>query len=195
MANYYEIQTYGEGHPKDFTFYLESVTPLSNEQVVEGLRESYLGVDGLEEHHLDNVVAILPISAEEFTDGCGVVPSYSGKLVNETVEVSEQTPFRLIAFERERTSENWRRTDYFLADTTLESPEHAMRTAVAEFLASADGEESIEETMGDFNWGDAIEYVPDDIWSKHGVRMKYAHQPYLVTGSVLEITVDQDERL
>lgn len=30
MANYYEIQTYGEGNKKDFTFYLESVNSLTN---------------------------------------------------------------------------------------------------------------------------------------------------------------------
>lgn len=189
MANYYEIQFYGAGHEKDFTFYLESANPLSDKQVVEGLREGYLGVDGLEEHHLANVVDIIAITPEEFTNSCGVVPSYSSHVVG------EQTPFRLIAFERERTSENWRTTDYFLTDNSVEHPEQAMRTAVAEFLASEDGEEAEEETSGDFNWGDAIEYVPDDIWSKHGIHMKYAHQPYLVAGSVVEITVDQDERL
>lgn len=189
MANYYEIQTYGEGHEKDFTFYLESANPLTNEQVVEGLRESYLGVDGLEEHHLDNVVAILPITAQEFTDGCGVEATKSDN------PVDKPSVFRMVAFERERLSENWRRTDYFLADESVSIPIKAMRAAVAEFLTTEDGEASIEDTMGDFNWGDAMEYVPDDIWSKHGLRMKYANEPYLISGSVLEVTVDQDERL
>ena len=189
MANYYEIQTYGEGHEKDFTFYLESANPLTNEQVVEGLRESYLGVDGLEEHHLDNVVAILPITEQEFTDGCGVEATKSDN------PVEKPSVFRMVAFERERLSENWRRTDYFLADESVSIPIKAMRAAVAEFLTTEDGEESIEDTMGDFNWGDAMEYVPDDIWSKHGLRIKYANEPYLISGSVLEVTVDQDERL
>lgn len=189
MANYYEIQTYGEGHEKDFTYYLESAKSLSNEEVVERLRQDFIGVDGLEAHHLDNVVDIIPITAKEFTDGCGVEAQET------TNPVTQTTAFKLLAFERERINENWRRTDYFLVDRSVEIPEQAMRAAVAEFLASADGEESIEETMGDFNWGDAIEYVPDDIWSKHGIRIKYAHQPYLVEGSVLEISVDQDEQL
>ena len=189
MANHYEIQTYGEGHKKDFTFYLESAKRLSDEEVVQRLRQDFLGVDGLESHHLDNVVAILPITAEEFTDSCGVEATITSNTVDET------TPFRLVAFERERISENWRTTDYFLADKSVESPEQSMRVAVSEFLETADGEEAEQETAGDFNWGDAIEYVPDDIWRKHGIQMKYAHKPYLVEGSVLEITVDQDERL
>lgn len=72
MPAYYEICFYGEGHEKDWSFYLKSGKILSDEEVVETLQQEYLGVDGLEQHHLDNVDFIREINAEEFTKCCGI---------------------------------------------------------------------------------------------------------------------------
>lgn len=68
---YYEICFYGEGHEKDWTFYLKSEKELTDEQVSHKLEDEFLGVDGLEMHHIHNIDFITEISAEEFTMGCG----------------------------------------------------------------------------------------------------------------------------
>jgi hypothetical protein len=61
----------------------------------------------------------------------------------------------------------------------------AARAAVAEFLESDLGKEIAASINYDFNWGDAIQEIPTEIWQKHGLRK----QP---CGSV---EVNQDEVL
>jgi hypothetical protein len=70
--NYYEIGFYGEGHKNDWTFYIKSERTLSNEEIINKLQTEFLGVDGLEQHHIDNIDVINEITAEEFTSCCGI---------------------------------------------------------------------------------------------------------------------------
>jgi len=69
---YYEIGFYGEGHERDWTFYMKSEKALTNEEVVEKLSNEFLGIDGLEQHHIENIDIISEITAEEFTSCCGI---------------------------------------------------------------------------------------------------------------------------
>ncbi|MNW58043.1 hypothetical protein D3C74_358840 [compost metagenome] len=69
---YYEIGFYGEGHEKDWTFYIKSETELNNDQVIAKLQNKYMGVDGLQQHHIDNIDCINKITAEEFTSCCSI---------------------------------------------------------------------------------------------------------------------------
>lgn len=69
---YYEIGFYGEGHEKDWTFYIKSQKTLSNDEVKEKLQNEFLGVDGLAQHHIDNIDVIGEITAEEFTSCSGL---------------------------------------------------------------------------------------------------------------------------
>lgn len=47
----------------------------------------------------------------------------------------------------------------------------ALRAAVKEFLGSSEAHVAIQVTHGCFNWGDAISFVPDDVWRRHGLRL------------------------
>lgn len=67
-----------------------------------------------------------------------------------------------------------------------EEVEKAMREAIAEFLATSEGKECSEGCCDDFNWGDAVTEVPDEIWAKHGLRLENSVKGH-------DIIVDQDE--
>ena len=43
------------------------------------------------------------------------------------------------------------------------------RAAVKDFLTTEDGMAAIQNSCEDFNWGDAMMYVPEDSWNKHGI--------------------------
>jgi len=72
MKHYYEICFYGEGHELDWCFYIKSESKLTNKEVKERLQNEFLGVDGLEQHHINNIDYITEITAEEFTDCCSI---------------------------------------------------------------------------------------------------------------------------
>jgi hypothetical protein len=66
------------------------------------------------------------------------------------------------------------------------SPEEALRDAVRDYLTSPNGNPN---GYAHFNWGDAIDEVPKEIWAKYGLRElpeEYAE---------LRVTVDHDEQL
>jgi hypothetical protein len=90
------------------------------------------------------------------------------------------------ALVRSRASEGTQWVDLFDVDDHIQDSEEAMRSAVAEYLSTADGEISIQHSCGDFNWGDALNDVTHEIWRKHGLKLRY---------SVSSIHVDQDEVL
>ncbi len=54
----------------------------------------------------------------------------------------------------------------------------AARAAVKEFLTTKDGEDRVNE-FSYFDWGDAIEWVPREIWEKHGLK-PIDELPYLI---------------
>lgn len=58
------------------------------------------------------------------------------------------------------------------ADMDAKQIEAAMRAAVAEFLQTDDGKQAVQHAAGRFNWGDAITYIPDDVWNRHGIYVK-----------------------
>ncbi|MEW6770125.1 MAG: hypothetical protein AB1330_01850 [Bacillota bacterium] len=66
--------------------------------------------------------------------------------------------------------------------------ERSMRDAVAEYLATPEGKEYNKSIRYDFNWGDAIQEIPDSIWEKFNLRLL----PFTKTA---EICVNQDELL
>lgn len=69
---YYEINFYGEGHEKDWSFYIKSETDLSLKEIKKKLKREFLGVDGLEKHHIRNIDSVDEITAEQFTSFCGI---------------------------------------------------------------------------------------------------------------------------
>ena len=91
-----------------------------------------------------------------------------------------------VTFIRERRSEREQIIDYFFVEDSIEDVEGAFRAAVAEYLKSPESKPDVEYACGDYNWGDAITTVPEEIFNRHGIH--YAPD-------AIEIFVNQDEVL
>jgi len=65
-------------------------------------------------------------------------------------------------------------------------PVSAIKQATAEFLATEEGEEALEETNDCFNWGDVLDYIPESVLLKYGVR--------IVASYTADSTVDLNEQ-
>ena len=100
---------------------------------------------------------------------------------------------QIIILRRKRHWENAKWDDYFIAKGEID-PEKAMRDAIREFLLTSEGLNAIEETSNDFNWGDAMVYIPEKLWNKHGLETLY-EEDRVTTGIPIDIVVDQDEVL
>lgn len=101
----------------------------------------------------------------------------------------------LVRLTRNRWSEHQSWTDDFIADETVTNPEEALRNAVADFVKTDEGRESVIASSFDFNWGDAIQDMPDEYWTRRGMHYLYDSMTYTVTGSPVDIAVSQDELL
>jgi hypothetical protein len=64
--------------------------------------------------------------------------------------------------------------------------ESALRAAIKEFLATKEGKAAVENENGNFNFGDAVSYIPDVIWARHGLK-------HLSDPAETAITVSQNE--
>lgn len=112
---------------------------------------------------------------------------------------------KMVAFSRERRSENARYTDHFIVNmpdmkaTDEEGQqwevEEAFRAAVDAYLWSDQSNRMLEYTSDDYNWGDAMASVPEEIFKKYGIEACYDDKTYSFSGGILEITVNQDEVL
>jgi hypothetical protein len=76
---------------------------------------------------------------------------------------------RILNLIRERSCENQTWIDTFSVEDYIQDPIAALRAAVQEFLTTSAGQRAVNYTCYDFNWGDAITYVPEIIWNKHGL--------------------------
>ena len=64
--------------------------------------------------------------------------------------------------------------------------EKAFRDAVKEFLSTEEGQRIVNYNGGDFNWGDAVLNIPDEIWKNHGL---------IHLESTAVVSVNHDENL
>lgn len=77
----------------------------------------------------------------------------------------------------------------FSASPEVEDAEEALRTAIAEFFGSAAGREASEaESGGPLGWCEAIRWIPDEVWGRHGLTV-FRHP------DVERILLDRDENL
>lgn len=111
-------------------------------------------------------------------------------------------PVHQVTLIRERYSDDEIWSDVFWVDALKTPAKELFVAAVEEFLSTPDGRQAIEDTCEDFNWGDAVMYVPEEIWNKHGIysdiRDLTPNQRSLApTSSDMSVTikVDQDEIL
>jgi len=56
----------------------------------------------------------------------------------------------------------------------------ALRDAARDFSKTEKGQGTLEETHGAFNWGDLVEYLPEDVCVRHGIRIVDTFQTDLV---------------
>lgn len=68
------------------------------------------------------------------------------------------------------------------------SPETALREAVSAYLMSEEGKAIAHENGDDFNWGDAVLKIPNNVWRNHGLILMAYQQDN-------NITVNHDENL
>jgi len=66
-----------------------------------------------------------------------------------------------------------------------------LRSEVKQYLLTPEGRDIAEET-GDFNWGDALMYVPSELWLKHGVLPLEAAEVEVSQDEVLSPDCDED---
>ena len=74
-----------------------------------------------------------------------------------------------ISIIRERYSEHEAWSDDFWVDASLTPSVALFKTAIEDYLRTEDGMRDIKATCEDFNWGDAMVYVPIETWNKHGI--------------------------
>lgn len=75
----------------------------------------------------------------------------------------------------------------FQAEDIVTNPEQALRDAVKEFLSTEEGRKALDYTAHDFNWGDAVTHVPEEIWNRYGLKFQNVKS--------VDIKVNQDEVL
>ena len=63
----------------------------------------------------------------------------------------------------------------------------AFKAAAAEYAKTPDGKDVVDDNCGDFNYGDFVNSVPDEICEKHGFRVVDTFQT--------ELIVDHDDCL
>lgn len=107
-----------------------------------------------------------------------------------------------VALFRERYSEDERWSDDFWVDATKIPSAELFKAAIEEYLKTPEGLKVISDTCEDFNWGDAVLYVPNEIWHKYGIYpFEYNKSPFDMGLSPADhnndycILVNQDEIL
>lgn len=60
-------------------------------------------------------------------------------------------------------------------------PEAAIRAAAADYLHTNQGKAALEDTCGNFNYGDFVNYVPDHMNKKHGFVIQEVNIVSIVT--------------
>lgn len=80
------------------------------------------------------------------------------------------------------------------AGITPQEAENKLLKAVLEFLSTDKGTEEVRQTCQDFNWGDALNTVPDEFYRKQGIDVMDG-TPASITGNETHVGVDHDEVL
>lgn len=93
--------------------------------------------------------------------------------------------------------ETW--TDVFCITAPEQTDSHGflalLKNAVKAFLSTAMGQEAIERTCNDFNWGDVIQEIPDTFWMRYNIRPINQNTPPFSIGGAEAVLVNQDEVL
>lgn len=101
----------------------------------------------------------------------------------------------LVTLVRTRSWESAHWFDYFIVKHT-DNPEQTIRDAVAHYLQTDSGQKALVDTSDDFNWGDAVMQIPEEIWTAFNITCICEDQPVSIhNATCCTIMVDQDELL
>ena len=98
--------------------------------------------------------------------GCELVDS---KEYRDIPQLKVLTPVNQFTIIRERPSEHEVWSDEFWVDATKVPTIERFKAAVQDYLKTPEGKQDIIMTSEDFNWGDAMMYVPTEAWNKYGI--------------------------
>lgn len=130
--------------------------------------------------------------------GCELVDCREMSVVPE----NQLLPVNRVTVVRERYSEKEVWTDDFWVDAQQRPTEQLFIDAVQTYLKTADGVLAVDFTNNDFNWGDAMLYVPTEIWNQFGIYpFDFSKTPESMglaptsSADIVTLQVDQDEVL
>lgn len=92
---------------------------------------------------------------------------------------------------RDMASRDWKIwIENFWLEEGVENPEKALREAIQDFLKSGTeaSEAALSYACDCFNWGDAMSFVPDEVFARHGLRK-------ISDYGAVDINVEHDEIL
>lgn len=126
-----------------------------------------------------------------------ILDAQNASLLRKSPDDSPEMQVNRVVLLRERAWENAFWTDDFWVDANKTPTIDLFKAAVQEYLNTPDGMQEIKNTCEDFNWGDAVMYVPSDIWNKHGIYENIEDMPNLTPArrDSIILKVNQDEVL
>lgn len=113
------------------------------------------------------------------------------------ISPEKQMEVNRVVLLRERPSEDEFWADDFWVDASKTPVIDLFKAAVQDYLNTPDGIQDIDATCEDFNWGDAVMYVPSETWNKHGIYQHIEDIPNLTPArhDSVVLKVNQDEVL
>lgn len=185
-----------------YNAYLEQESIYDHSNIKDNM-EGYLNYDEYKrlknnETFIECAVAKLRKNQDEYDMG------YDDALSSAFKEAAKEfrLPVNRVTLIRERWSERETWSDDFWVDASQTPSKELFQKAVEAFLFTEDGQTAVHQTYNDFNWGDAIVYIPDEIWTQFGIypfdyNLTPEDRGLSPTSSayLTRIQVDQDEVL
>jgi len=78
-------------------------------------------------------------------------------------------PVNCVTLIREDFDENEVWDDHFWVDASITPSKELLQKAVEKFLLTERGQKLVDKFHNNFNWGDAVTYVPEEIWYEFGI--------------------------
>lgn len=181
--------------------YLEQAS-IYDQDNIRGNMEGYLSPDvyaRLKDNKafIENAASKLRESQD---DGMGYDEALASAI--KAAEKEFRIPVNRVTILRERYSEHQIWPDDYWVDCNRTPSKELFQAAVEAYLMTSDGQKDVEWTHKDFNWGDAVMYVPDEVWNQFGIYpFSYDTSPVELglaptsSENFVQIQVDQDEVL
>lgn len=181
--------------------YLEQAS-IYDQDNIRGNMEGYLSPDVYA--RLKDNKAFIENAASKLRESQDDSMGYDEALASaiKAAEKEFRIPVNRVTILRERYSEHQIWPDDYWVDCNRTPSKELFQAAVEAYLMTSDGQKDVEWTQKDFNWGDAVMYVPDEVWNQFGIYpFSYETSPAelglepISSENFVQILVDQDEVL